>query len=105
LNYIFAKPPPWLSVPKSPPTISGSFTRPSIKWGWIRYTATFFEARWRLEQPIDDFSYWIETNFDLPKLVADIRDIDIYVYNLWEIRTTLLHLMNQHLGDICDWAK
>ena len=61
----------------------------------------FFEARWRLERPIDDFSYWIETNFGLPQLVAAIRDIDIYFYNLREIRNTLLGLIHQYLGDIC----
>jgi len=65
----------------------------------------FFEARWRLERPIDDFSYWIETNFGLPELVAAIRNIDIYFYNLREIRKTLLGLIHQHLGDICDWPK
>jgi len=62
----------------------------------------FFEARWRLGRPIDDFSYWIETNFGLPKLVAAIRDMDIYFYNLKEIRNTLLGLIHQYLGDICD---
>jgi hypothetical protein len=65
----------------------------------------FFEARWRLGRPIDDFSYWIETNFGLPKLVADIRGIDIYFYNLREIRNTLLGLIHQHLGDICGRPK
>jgi hypothetical protein len=65
----------------------------------------FFEARWRLERPIDDFSYWIETNFGLPKLVAAIRDIDIYFYNLKEIRNTLLGLIHQYLGDICGQPK
>ena len=33
-------------------------------------------------EPKDDFSYWIETNFGLPELVAAIRDIDIYFYSL-----------------------
>ncbi|MFZ2088656.1 MAG: DUF5752 family protein [Desulfobaccales bacterium] len=61
----------------------------------------FFEARWRLGRSIDDFSYWIETNFGLPELVEAIRDIDIYFYNLREIRNTLLGLINQHLGDSC----
>lgn len=61
----------------------------------------FFEARWRLEKPLDDFSYWIETNFDLPALVTAIRDIDIYFCNLKEIRNTLLGLIHQHLGDLC----
>jgi hypothetical protein len=65
----------------------------------------FFEARWRLEAPIDDFSYWIETNFDLPELVAGIRDIDIYFYKLGEIRNTLLGLIHQHLGDICGQSE
>jgi hypothetical protein len=65
----------------------------------------FFEARWRLGRPIDDFSYWIETNFGLPKLVAAIRDIDIYFYNLREIRNTLLGLIHQHLGDICGQSE
>jgi len=61
----------------------------------------FFEARWRLEKPIDDFSYWIETNFDLPELVAAIRGIDLYFYNLREIRNTLLDLIHQYVGDDC----
>jgi hypothetical protein len=65
----------------------------------------FFEARWRLETPMDDFSYWIETNFDYPELVAAIRDMDIYFYNLGEIRATLLSLIHQHLGDTCDLPK
>ncbi len=65
----------------------------------------FFEARWRLGRPIDDFSYWIETNFGVPQLVAAIRDIDIYFYNLKEIRTTLLGLIHQHLGDICGQSQ
>ena len=61
----------------------------------------FFEARWRLERPIDDFSFWIETNFDLPELVAAIRGIDIYFYSLREIRDTLLGLIHQYVGDDC----
>jgi len=65
----------------------------------------FFEARWRLGRPIDDFSYWIEINFGLPKLVAAIRDMDIYFYNLKEIRNTLLGLIHQHLGDICGQSQ
>jgi hypothetical protein len=59
----------------------------------------FFEARWRLErQDMDDFSYWIGTNFDQPALVAAIRSIDVYFYTLPEIRTTLLDLIHQYVG-------
>ena len=63
----------------------------------------FFEARWRLGvRKADDFSFWIETNFGLPELVAAIRGIDIYFYSLKEIRDTLLGLIHQHLGELCD---
>jgi hypothetical protein len=63
----------------------------------------FFEARWRLGvRKVDDFSFWIENNFGLPDLVAAIHDIDIYFYSLKEIRDTLLGLIHQHLGDLCD---
>uniref|UniRef100_A0A7V4G9Q8 Uncharacterized protein n=1 Tax=Desulfobacca acetoxidans TaxID=60893 RepID=A0A7V4G9Q8_9BACT len=62
----------------------------------------FFEARWRHAQSIDDFSYWIATNFGLPELVAAIRGIDLYFYTLRELRTTLMGLIHQHLGELCD---
>lgn len=59
-----------------------------------------FEGRWRLGVPEkDDFSYWIETNFHQPELVAAIRDLDIYFYSLREIRTVLLKLLEKHLGE------
>lgn len=63
----------------------------------------FFEARWRLGvHKVDDFSFWIEYNFDLPKLVEAIRDIDIYFHSLPELRRTLMALINQHLEDACE---
>jgi len=63
----------------------------------------FFEARWRLKvHKVDDFSFWIEYNFDLPKLVQAIRDIDIYFYNLKELRHTLIGLINEHLEAACE---
>jgi hypothetical protein len=58
-----------------------------------------FEGRWRLGvRERDDFSYWIETNFDMPELVASIRDMDIYFYSLREILATLLKLLERYLG-------
>lgn len=66
----------------------------------------FFEARRRLGMHhIDDFSYWMETNFDLPELVEAIRDIDVYFYTLKEVRDALLGLIHQHLGEICDYSE
>ena len=50
----------------------------------------------------DDFSFWIETNFELPELVAAIRDLDVYFYSLKELRENLLGLIHQHLGELCE---
>lgn len=61
----------------------------------------FFEARWRLgELKSDDFSFWIENNFEMPELVSAIRDIDIYFFSLKEVRETLLRLIHQYLGEL-----
>jgi hypothetical protein len=37
-------------------------------------------------------------------LVKAIRDIDVYFYNLKEVRETLAGLIHQHLGEICDYS-
>jgi hypothetical protein len=66
----------------------------------------FFEAPWRLGvSKMDDFSFWIESNFGLPKLVAAIRNIDVYFYSLPELRQTLLALINEHMGAYCERTK
>jgi hypothetical protein len=63
----------------------------------------FVEARRRLgDRKMDDFSHWIDTNFGLPALVADIRDIDIYFYTLTEIRNSVLSLISEEAGESCD---
>jgi len=63
----------------------------------------FIEAPWRLGvSKVDDFSFWIEYNFDLPKLVKDIREIDVYFYSLPELRRTLLAMINEHMGVYCE---
>lgn len=61
----------------------------------------FVEGRWRWVRYVDDFSYWIETNFELPALVAAIRDIDVYFYTLAEVRDAVLSLVHRHLGETC----
>ena len=65
----------------------------------------FVEARRRLANlkgMKDDFSHWIESNFELPDLVSAIREIDVYFYTLPEVRDTLLSLVKDHTGDACD---
>lgn len=63
----------------------------------------FFESRWRLGvNKVDDFSFWIEYNFGLPKLVQAIRNIDIYFYSLVELRRTLVALIAEYLEMYCE---
>jgi len=58
----------------------------------------FYEARKRQEEKVnDDFSLWIENNFNKPKLVKNIRDIDFYFYSLSEVRSKLLKLIDEEL--------
>ncbi len=65
----------------------------------------FYEARWRLGARImDDFSRWLEFNFPLTDLVRDMREIDIYFYNLSEVRETILALIAEHTGVCSDQA-
>jgi hypothetical protein len=66
----------------------------------------FFEARWRLGVlEKDDFSYWIETNFDLPELVQGIRSIDVYFYTLQEVRTAILKMVHEQMGEACGHSE
>jgi hypothetical protein len=56
----------------------------------------FYEARKRHKtKQGDDFSVWIESNFNLPDLVEEIRNIDFYFFSLAEVREKLLTLMEK----------
>lgn len=57
----------------------------------------FFESRIRLEGNMDDFSNWIESNFDLPQLVASIRRLDFYLNSLEDLRRRLIQLVKDFL--------
>ncbi len=57
----------------------------------------FFESRIRLGANRDDFSTWIEMNFDFPELVSSIRNIDFYLYSLEELRHKLSHLIRHFI--------
>jgi hypothetical protein len=58
-----------------------------------------FEARWRLGSlNYDDFSFWIEANFDFPGLVEAIRGLDIYFFTLEELQEALLELIGRWCG-------
>lgn len=53
----------------------------------------FFESRIRLGENRDDFSNWIDLNFDLPELVSSIRRIDFYLNSLEDLRRRLIALV------------
>jgi len=58
----------------------------------------FFESRLRLQKDVDDFSFWIEDNFKCPQLVKDIRNIDFYLYSLWELRDKIIKLLQKDIS-------
>jgi hypothetical protein len=58
------------------------------------------DARWRLRpRRMDDFSYWIEDNFGLSELASAVRDIDISLLTLEDIRSGVLSLVGGYVGD------
>lgn len=59
----------------------------------------FYEARKRKkEKEHDDFSIWIEENFNNNNLVKKIRDIDFYFFSLGEIRKKLINIFEEELN-------
>ncbi len=60
----------------------------------------FFESRQRLNQDVDDFSVWIENNFDCPDLVAQLRNIDFYLYSLLELRERAIQLLKSEVRNM-----
>ena len=59
----------------------------------------FYEARKRKkEKEHDDFSIWIEENFNDQVIVKKIRDIDFYFFSLEEIRKKLIKIFKEELG-------
>ncbi|MEA2015112.1 MAG: DUF5752 family protein [Actinomycetota bacterium] len=58
----------------------------------------FYEARKiKKEKQHDDFSQWIERNFDRKELVRRIREIDFYFFNVDEVREKLKNILNEEL--------
>lgn len=58
----------------------------------------FCEARKiRKEKKHDDFSLWIENNFEKKELVRKIREIDFYFFSLEEIRKKLIGILENEL--------
>lgn len=49
------------------------------------------------EKEHDDFSLWIEENYDMPEIVEKIRAIDFYFYSLDENKNRILKIINDEL--------
>lgn len=58
----------------------------------------FYEERKRnKDKEHDDFSIWIENNFDAAPLVEKIREIDFYFFSLGEIRKKIISILDEYL--------
>jgi hypothetical protein len=60
----------------------------------------FFESRQKLNQDVDDFSVWIENNFDCPDLVEQLRSIDFYLYSLLELRERIIQILKSEVSNM-----
>lgn len=60
----------------------------------------FIESRLETGFESDDFSTWIEKCVNIPDLALRIRNIDINVYTLEELRSRIMQLIDQHLNNI-----
>jgi len=61
----------------------------------------FYESRKiKKEKEHDDFSMWIEDNFDRVELVKKIRDIDFYFFSVEEIREKLINILDEELKSV-----
>lgn len=57
----------------------------------------YFEAFTRQEGEIDDISFWIEHNFNLPGLVEQLRGWDLYFLSLDDLRNKIIRVLNHYL--------
>jgi len=56
-----------------------------------------FEARLRLEHGENDFSYWLRSALDEPKLADEISRLDPYTYTLDELRIKIIHIVKKRI--------
>ncbi len=57
-----------------------------------------FEARLRLEQEINDFSYWLKTSIGEKELADSIVRLDPYTYTMEGLRKTMLKLIENRIS-------
>ena len=57
----------------------------------------FIESRLQTKLHTDDFSRWIEESFQNEELAQKIRNIDINIYNLEELRETILGIIDEYV--------
>ncbi|MCF7803768.1 MAG: DUF5752 family protein [Candidatus Marinimicrobia bacterium] len=57
------------------------------------------EARVRMSKETNDFSVWLRDELDEQELAEKIEHLSPYVYNLYEIRSKLLEMIEERLDD------
>jgi hypothetical protein len=57
-----------------------------------------FEARLRLEKPINDFSFWIENSLGDKKLAENISGFDPYTSTLDELRRKIIRIIERKIS-------
>ncbi|RMG69101.1 MAG: hypothetical protein D6710_09320 [Nitrospirae bacterium] len=57
----------------------------------------FYEARWRLENSIDDFSMWLEHSLGEKALAEEVRAIDLFMHTIEGVRNRIVNLVQERL--------
>ena len=57
----------------------------------------FIESRIKNDTCTDDFSTWIKRELGLTDLGQQIEELDIYVYDLTELRQKICEVIDEHL--------
>jgi hypothetical protein len=69
----------------------------------------FFEARLRLGRRRNDFSNWIQGNFEDEELANQIEALDPYLYTIDELRDKIIALVKRRqatpLGKVAQWLS
>lgn len=58
----------------------------------------YHEARLRGTDDEDDFSRWIEDEFDLPRTVERLRRLDFYLFSLDDLRSRIVAILDDGIG-------
>jgi hypothetical protein len=59
----------------------------------------FFEAFIRQTEAVDDISFWVAKNLNIPDLVQRLRNVDFYFLSLSDIKDRIVRVLGNYLAE------